>query len=245
MIIELWHYNFKLRYNKIDSQHKKDLNTAEIDEILNDAIKIWVEQQYSGNNVKKAGAETIQQKTDNLSSLLIKYPIQPILTTNLINEGIYEFPLSTLKGLKFPYLHIMRGYGKIKNCSDRVNITFVEHDDLDYILSDPHRKPSNGIFKRLIGVFGKSSQSNIESSIFIYTDNFQIEGIYPEYYKKPSIISIGGYKDINGNLKQKVECDLPESFHTQIIDIAVQEISRILEDVNRFQLFSQKQLINN
>lgn len=245
MIIELWHYNFKLRYNKIDSQHKKDLNPAEIDEILNDAIKIWVEQQYSGNNVKKAGAEVIQQKTDNLSSLLIKYPIQPQLTTILINDGVYEFPLSITKGLSYPYLHIMRAFGKIKNCSEKVKIDFVEHDDLGYILSDPFKKPSNKLFKRLVGVFGKSSQSNIESSIFIYTDNFELEGIYPEYYKKPNVISIGGYKDINGILKQKVECDLPESFHTQIIDIAVSEVSRILEDTNRFQLTSQKQLINN
>lgn len=62
MIIELWHYNFKLRYNKIDSQHKKDLNPAEIDEILNDAIKIWTENQYSGNNITKQGAEIVQQK---------------------------------------------------------------------------------------------------------------------------------------------------------------------------------------
>lgn len=245
MTIELWHYNFKLRYNKIDSQHKKDFNPAEIDEILNDAIKIWVEEQYSGNNVKRAGAEVIQQKTDNLSSLLIKFPIQPQLTTTLVNDGVYEFPLSTTKGLTHPYLHIMRGYGKIKNCTEKVKIDFVEHDDLDFILSDPHRKPSNGFFKRLVGVFGKSSQASIESSIFIYTDNFQIDGIYPEYYKKPVIVSIGGYRDINNNLKTKVECDLPESFHTQIIDIAVQEVSRILEDTNRFQLTSQKQLINN
>lgn len=245
MIIELWHYNFKLRYNKIDSQHKKDLNPAEIDEILNDAIKIWVEQQYSGNNNKKVGAEVIQQKTDNLSSLLIQYPYQPIITTTIHNDNIYEFPLSTTKGLIHPYLHIMRVYGKIKNCSEKINVELVKHNDINFILTDPFRKPSNGVFKRLIGTFGKSSQTNIESSIFIYTDNFEIDGIYPEYYKKPALVSIGGYKDINNNLKTKVECDLPESFHTQIIDIAVQEVSRILEDINKFQLVSQKQLINN
>jgi len=245
MIIELWHYNFKLRVNKINSQHKKDLNPAEIDEILNDAIKIWTEQQYSGNNAKKVGVEVIQQKTDNLSSLLIQHPYQPIVTTTINSDGIYEFPLSTTKGLIHPYLHIMRVYGKIKNCNEKVKVELVEHDDINFIITDPFRKPSKGKFKRLIGTFGKSSQPNIESSIYIYTDNFEIDGIYPEYYKKPNVVSIGGYRDINNNLKTKVECDLPESFHTQIIDIAVQEFSRITEDTNRFQLASQKQLINN
>ena len=149
MIIELWHYNFKLRYNKIDSQHKKDLYPAEIDEILNDAIKIWTENQYSGNNITKQGAEIVQQKIDNLSSLLVQFPIQPAITSTLVTEGVYEFPLSTTKGLIYPYLHLMRPYGKITGCNEKVKIEVVQHDDLSFVLDDPFRKPSNGFFKRL------------------------------------------------------------------------------------------------
>lgn len=245
MIIELWHYNFKLRVNKINSQHKKDLSPAEIDEILNDAISIWKEQQYSGNNNKKLGAEVVQQQTDNLSSLLVQFPVQPMITSSLVTEGVYEFPLSTTKGLVYPYLHLMRVFGKIKNCNEKVVIEVVEHDDISFVLNDPFKKPSNGYFKRLVATFGKSSQPGIESSLFVYTDNFQIDGIYPEYYKKPNVVSLGGYKDINNNLKTKVECDLPESFHTQIIDIAVDEYRRITQDAQGFQLSAQKQLINN
>jgi hypothetical protein len=244
MIIELWHYNFKLRYNKIDSQHKKDLNPAEIDEILNDAIKIWCETQYSGNNITKQGAEVTQQKIDNLSSLLIQFPVQPLVTSSLITEGVYEFPLSETKGLIFPYFHLMRVYGKITGCSEKVETSIIQHDDLTYVLSDPFKKPSNKFFKRLVATFGKSSIPEIESSLFIYTDGFPIDGIYPEYYKKPNIVSIGGYKDINNVIKTKVECDLPEPFHTQIIDIAVQEASRILGDTQSFQLDSQKSAVN-
>lgn len=244
MTIELWHYNFKLRFNKIDSQHKKDFNPAEIDEILNDAIKIWCETQYSGNNITKQGAEVTQQKIDNLSSLLIQFPVQPLITSSLVTEGVYEFPLSETKGLKFPYFHLMRVYGKITGCTEKVSTKIIQHDDLDFILSDPHTKPSNKFFKRLVATFGKSSITSIESSLFVYTDGFTIDGIYPEFYKKPNVISIGGYKDINNILKTKVECDLPESFHTQIIDIAVQEASRILGDTQGFQLDSQKSAVN-
>lgn len=244
MIIELWHYNFKLRYNKVDSQHKKDFNPAEIDEILNDAISIWREQQYSGNNEKKASAEVLQQQIDFLSTLLVQFPVQPLIPANLVTEGVYEFPLSTTKGLVYPYLHLMRIFGKITGCSEKVETTIIQHDDLTYVLSDPHRKPSKGFFKRLVATFGKSSITGIETSLFIYTDGFTIDGIYPEYYKKPNIVSIGGYKDINGILKQKVECDLPESFHTKIIDIAVAEADRIVRDQYGLQADSQKLLIN-
>ena len=170
MIIELWHYNFKLRYNKVDSQHKKDFNPAEIDEILNDAISIWKEQQYSGNNEKKVSAEVVQQQIDFLSTLLVQFPVQPLIPANLVTEGVYEFPLSTTTGLVYQYLHLMRIFGKITGCSEKVETTIIQHDDLNFVLSDPHRKPSNGFFKRLVATFGKSSISGIETSIFIYTD---------------------------------------------------------------------------
>lgn len=244
MTIELWHYNFKLRYNKVDSQHKKDFNPAEIDEIVNDAISIWREQQYSGNNEKKASAEVVQQQIDFLSSLLIQFPVQPLIPANLVTEGVYEFPLSTTTGLVYQYLHLMRIFGKITGCSEKVETTIIQHDDLNFVLSDPHRKPSNGFFKRLVATFGKSSIPGIETSLFVYTDGFTIDGIYPEYYKKPNIVSIGGYKDINGILKQKVECDIPESYHTKIIDIAVAEADRIVRDQFGLQADSQKLLIN-
>lgn len=244
MTIDLWHYNFKLRYNKIDSQHKKDFNPAEIDEILNDAISIWREQQYSGNNEKKTSAEVLQQQIDTLSSLLIQFPVQPKIPANLVTEGVYEFPLSTTKGLVYPYLHMMRPFGKIKGCDEKIKVEIVQHDDLSFVLTDPHRKPSNGFFKRLVATFGKSSISGIETSFFVYTDGFEVDGLYPEYYKKPNIVSIGGYKDINGILKTKVECDLPESYHTKIIDIAVSEADRIVRDQYGLQADSQKLLIN-
>lgn len=240
MIIEQWHYNFKLRINRIDSQDKKDLNPAEIDEILNDAIKIWVNQQYSGNNVKKESFEESQQKLDNLSTLSIKYPDQQPITPVVSNNLVSEFALSNLK---YEYLHMLRCKGTIQGCFTPISVNLVQTDDLNFILSDPFRKPSNGTFKRLVGTIGKSSLNN-NSSLYLYKDNFEIENVYIEYLKVPNIVSIGGYHDINGNIKSKVECDLPETFHTQIIDIAVQEYDRI-NNPQGFQLSSQKQLVNN
>lgn len=247
MIIELWHYNFKLRYNKIDSQHKKDLNPAEIDEILNNAIIIWCEEQYSGNNSKKESFEQTQQRNDNLSSLTVKYPVQPLVVPNNNSDGIYEFPLSTSHNFIFPYLHLVRVQSKVQGCSDKIYTSIEKHDDLDYVLSDPFKYPSKGPFPRAVASFGKSSISGVESSLFVYTlGKFTLQGIYPEYIKRPAEVSIGGYPPITGGAnKTKVECDLPRDFHTQIIDIAVSEAERIINNIEGFKLSAQKQTVNS
>lgn len=245
MRIELWHYNIKRKTNKLDSQHKKDFNAAELDEICNNAIDIFSETRYSGNNVKKTSFEEVQQLTDNLSSLVIKYPEQPIIAPATVTDGIYEFPLSTSFGFIKPYRHMIRVSGQIKGCTDKIIVNIVQHDDLSVILNDPFRKPSKGPFPRLVGVFGKSSKQGVETSLYVYTNGFEINGLYPEYIKRPNIVSIGGYKDIDGNIKTKVECDLPEDYHTLIIDIACDEVERILQESEGLQISSQRQITNN
>lgn len=240
MTIELWHYNIKLRHNNLDSQHSKDFNPAELDEICNNAIEIWLEQQYSGSNHKQTGFEVTQQRIDNLSTLVVKYPVQPILTPASSSDNVFEFDL---KELRFPYKHMVRVQGKIEGCSDKITVEIVQHDDLDKYMTDPFKKPSKSPFPRLLGIYGKSSDLD-STSLFVYSDGtFNVTEIYPEYIKVPNVVSIGGYNDIEGNAKPKIESDIPECYHSQIIDIAVDEIRRILAD-GRFEMSYQKQSIN-
>jgi hypothetical protein len=242
MTIDLWHFEYKLRHNNIDSQHKKDFNPAEIDAILNDAILIWVFQQYSGSNPKQTSAETTQQRWDNLSTLLVKESDQPALSPVANTGDVFEF---SLNDLRYNYLHAARIRAVIEGCTNKIKVKTVQHDDIDTYLEDPFKKPSKGPFPRLIGNFGLDSTSEGNSSYYVYTDNtFDIESLYVEYFKRPKIISLGGYNDINGNLTIRQESDIPSDFHSQIIDIAVGETRRILGDTQRFQLSSQKQLIN-
>lgn len=250
MTLDIWHYELELRANEITSQFKKRFNPAEKDAVFNDVILMWVEQQYSGNNHKKTSAETTQQRWDNLSSLLVKAPDQPPLTPVNINDGVYEFSLSSLK---YPYLHMARARGVITGCTDKIKVKTVQHDDIDTYLLDPDRKPSRGPFPRLIGNLGKSSTNPTgaanpnpgESAFYVYTDgSFAISQLYIEYFKRPAVVSLGGYNDINGQPTVRVESDIPENFHSQIIDMAVDELERILRNSGEFQLSSQKQVIN-
>ena len=69
---------------------------------------------------------------------------------------------------------------------------------------------------------------NDEGSIYVYTDNFEIVEIYPEYVKKPNKVWIGTYNSLDGKHAvgdAVVECDLPEHTHNEIVDLAVAECS--------------------
>lgn len=242
MIPELWHYEFKLRKNRLDTQHHKDFTTAEIDSLCQNAELMWISRQYTGNNPSKTAAETTQIRYDNLSSITVKYPVQAQLTPDVSTDGeIFEFALSNLT---YDYLHMMDVEGKIEGCTKPVIIKIVQHDDYKKYKGDPYKGPSMSPFPRLIGNYGMSSQS-AGRSLFVYSDGtFNVEWIRPEYIKRPTPVALGGYNDILGNPVSRVESELPEEYHSQIIDIAVDEARRILEEIQEFQLSSQKHLVN-
>lgn len=241
MIPEYWHYEFKLRKNRLDTQHHKDFTPAEIDSLLQDAELIWISQQYSGNNPRKTAFETTQMRYDNLSSLVVKYPEQPVITPSIITGNVFEFPLNNLVS---NYLHMLNIEGKIEGCLKATYIKIVQHDDIANYMYDPYKGPSKSPFPRLIGTYGKSSTST-GRSLYVYSDGtFNIEWIKPEYIKRPNPVALGGYNDILGNPVIKTNSEIPEEYHSRVIDIAVDEARRILEELQEFQLSSQKHLVN-
>lgn len=236
MQIELMHYNFKRKYDKIDSQDRRDLTDGEIDEFLNEAIINFVETRYSGNNAKQLGFEVTQQRIDDLSTLVVK---SEVLTPYSNSSGVYEFRLSQLTQ---PYMHFLRANVNTSDCSDPISLQYIQHDDLDYVLSNAQRRPSLK-WKRAVASFGRSD--NKISSIYIYTgEEFTIDSITIDYLKMPSEVTIGGYNDINGSTKTKTECDLPDNVHNQIIDIAVGLAAGVTENI-LMQKIASEQTIRN
>jgi len=76
MTIERLHQEIKFRWNKLNSNHKKDLPGAYLDDALNKATDDFIEIFYSGNNSKeyKFGFEVIQQRIDMLQTLVVELP---------------------------------------------------------------------------------------------------------------------------------------------------------------------------
>ena len=248
MRIEEMHWQVRLEYNKIASNHKKSFSDAEIDAIFNRVIQEYKEIFYSGNNAKryKIGFEVTQQRIDMLSSLVVGEPEQPPLLPDTISNNIYEFKLDNLV---HPYAHHLRSYVNIKDCSFPITVNLEQVGDLGKILTDANTRPSL-TWKRAVGRIRKSSDGSESSSLYVYTGGeFEIESLSMEYLKQPAEVCLGTYTDIptldnpTPAIKPQVHCDLPEDYHHLVVSMAAMEISRILEDVNRLNVRADR--LNN
>lgn len=239
--IKYLHKEFKLRYNAIDSNHKKDFPTAFIDDFFNSALFSYVEMFSTGNNIKKykMGFEVTQQRVDMLSTLVV--PSEKLIP-NDFNEELnrYEFKLNDLSE---DYFHLIRAY-TINECG-LINIKPEQHDDLNIILNDYYKKPSKK-WKRLISTIKRSSDQD-GSSIYVYTNGeFNLDGIYIEYIKCPRNVFFGGYNTIdcdNGgycSTDNPVDPDIPSKYCNLLVDMAVQEAASTLYDINQINIKENK-----
>ena len=224
MLIREMHYDFKIKADKVDSLKTRNFLPAEIDWLLNLAIQNFVDNKYND-------FESVQDLTDQLSSLVIKSPtvIQPGVAVTTAATGVYQMKLSDLA---FPYLHLVRlnALATKTGCSNKImKGNEVTHDTLDKVLLSPFEGP-NFNWLNLPYVFGQSTSNNGgESSIYLYTNGeFGITEVYPEYLRIPIQVFFGGYTSLNQAytpLNPPVDCDLPVAYHRRIVDIAVAEAS--------------------
>jgi len=244
MTINEMHYDFKVKIDKVDSMSKKNFLPNEIDWIINEAIQIFVKQRYGQNNSKRAGFESIQKRTDDLRTLQIKSPtvLQPGVMPVQHQGDVYEFRISDFK---FPYWFLTRLTAKVKkdDCTKVIKVRQTQHDDLSTALEDEFFKP-DFIWGEALAVEARTDEAQDQKgSIYVYTDNFEIVEIYPEYLKKPNKVWIGTYNTKDGQNTVGdpiVQCDLPEHTHNEIVDLAVLECSRIIENPQFYQLRQQK-----
>lgn len=244
MTIQDIHYDFKVKIDKVDSLSKKNFLANEIDWIVNEAIKIFVKQRYGQNNLKRAGFESIQKRTDDLRTLQIKSPtaLQPGVVPVQHQGDIYEFRISDFK---FPYQFLTRLTAKAKkdNCTKVIKVRQTQHDDLSTALDDEFFKP-DFVWGEALAVEARTDETqDKKGSIYVYTDDFEIVEIYPEYLKEPNKVWIGTYNTRDGLHRigdPPIECDLPTHTHNEIVDLAVAECSRIIEHPQFYQLRQQK-----
>lgn len=232
MIIAKQHHEFKIRMNKLNSLHYEDLLPYQIDSKLNEAALFicnhWGELSEFGKS---------QFNKDLFGNLLVKYPDQPKLVLHGTTDNQYEYKLLDLK---YPYLHLDRCY--VQCGTNIVPVSMIQHDQ-QHKLNDKYQKP-NFKWKRLLGLIGKSSDSN-NTSLYIYSDvDLTNKDVRLEYVKYPKKVFFGGYdsveyadcrrrkalddlnsvEDCNQYYKRTdapVNSDLPASYHDLQVDVAV------------------------
>jgi len=233
------HYSFKLGADRIDSLSSEDFSLAEIDWLINEAQMVFLKRRVGPNNFYKRGFENSQKRIDDLSTLVIKYPVQPAITPTLV-EDIYEVNLSDLLYTYFRFIS-----GKViatiaTNCVKNIPLRHMSHDDYLLALRDPFNSPSTEFIPFN---FGKSSASDT-TSIYLYPGDYTIDEVHVEYIKYPSKVSYGNYIYIDGNTYPEATLEFPEHTHQEIIDVALEIAALNIENPEYVQLKTRKVFSN-
>lgn len=238
------HHEFKLHYNKLNSNHKRDFPAAYIDDLINRAQLEYVDIFATGTNAKKfkIGFEVTQQRTEMLSPLVItskqSIPVYIDSESNFYDVFEYLLPLD--------YHYYVRG--TIKTNCGTFTIDPKQHDDIGTLLTGYHTRPSLQ-WLRFPSLFAKTSNAD-GKSVYIYMPNdVPIQEFSITYIKKPTKVFIGGYNTleyISGDSSAYntstgvVNSELPEDYLHVLVDIMVDIVSRILQDGASVQLMQDK-----
>lgn len=229
------HQEFKRRYNKIDSNHKKDFPPAFIDDILYEAALDYVDI-FSGNNSNKAlryGFEEVQMRTDMLYTLVKS--ISLVLSNPTTEFGMYKYEVNTPSD----YMHSVRLFVVSDTCGD-IEADIKTHNILD--LNDAYQKPSVK-WNNISVIFNNKK-------FIIYSDE-ELTRLKGEYIKIPTKPFIGGYdtleylkgdKSYPNKNSSPINMDIPEPYCDVVVDIAKENVSGDLGDYNTVQNLQNKLL---
>lgn len=229
------HYDFKQKLNKIDSNQYRNLKIPEIDWKLNEALNIFILNQYAPKIERNSGFETSQRNIDSIRPLVKK----EFFKTSQI--GKKEFLLTLPRDYTF-YLSL-NAEMKRGSCEPiMTRATFVQHDDYfertEFYSSSYEWEQVNFRF--------------VDKGVVLYSDgSFNIDRVELTYLRKHSYIHnaqdflpTGSYKLDDGTiLTGMVNCELPDFTHSEIVDIAVLVSTGDLQKPD-FEIKKFKTLIN-
>jgi len=235
MTIAEMHWELEFRYNKMNSNNQMSFSPLEKDAVFNNVIPKFVELIYKGSPEKSIikGFEINQQATDILSPLVINDEIVTV-SNNAID----------LANLTHNYYHFLDLLVET-DCGNFI-MKVVQTDDLNMLLKDSFVMPSKQWRRGLITFHNNLIKLHLPS-------NVNVTNVKLSYLRQPvkvyygnyntSLFSYAGYDSVNFTVNNvgyqagdpPVDCDLPEIYHTVIVDYAVEHIAKMLYDGNQVQ----------
>jgi len=208
MNVKEMHYDFKKKFNKIDSQKNRNLLVPEIDWFLNEAEEIFIKLIAEPRIKNNLGFETSQRSTEDIKSIVVTECLNPNGKSVVQLPERYKYHISSNCTITK------------KECANRkAKVFIVQHDD-----------DSEG------SVFNKSSFEwrevnalfNSDGMLFGTDGTFTVDNVCITYIRKTKYIHnaedyrIDGYVMPSGvALTGSVNCELPDHTHREIVDIAV------------------------
>tara|TARA_R110000822_G_scaffold16329_9_gene55732 strand:- start:5425 stop:6171 length:747 start_codon:yes stop_codon:yes gene_type:complete len=224
MTVEEMQYDFKIKFNKLDSNDYRDFQVPEIDWLLNEAQEVFLKQRYGINNTTQKGFEGSQKRIDDLRNLVMKnVSLSPVTQVDTVS---YEAELPP------DYIFAIRVQSVVTktSCGDKTLVCKpIQHDDLSNCLLDPNYNPSYE-WGEMPVVYGTLSDLAADANrIFGYTDgSFTVTSFILDYLREPKRIAFPG--GVPGNVYNlpnglpvglpNQNCELPEHTHREIVDIA-------------------------
>lgn len=208
MNIKEMHYDFKRKFNKIDSQQNRNFIVPEIDQLLNEAEEIFKKCIAEPRFRTKLGFESSQRNIDSIRSIVV--------------TDCYEPEDDLIYILADDYQYFVRGRAELSkgSCTGRsATIKIMEHDDE---FEEDVFTRSSFEWKRVNGLFNSDGlQLHIDGT-------FTIDNVCVTYIRKTRFMHnaeayrVGGYLLPSGvSLTGTADCELPEDTHREVVDIAV------------------------
>lgn len=218
MIVEQFHREFDITLDKVASEAYPEFLPAEKDYYLNEAQDRFIKTRYGKNNIYGVGFEEIQKRTDDLKNL-VKSRFCTVSTVSHYSESgenIFRADINSLYSDEAlitvssdEYMLYLKSSAKtcIGTCCKYFKVKLVQQDDLASVANDPFNKPRAD---RPIIFFE-------DGNIFIWVDQgTTVQSMLVTFIKRPVQINIGTYG------LPKVECELSEYTHREIVQMAVQ-----------------------
>jgi hypothetical protein len=249
MLIDEMHFRFNLGLDRVASQDRPDMYPNEIDNYLNRAILEFVKDRYGFASQKLGGFETSQERISNLMTLHVKSPsVQPAIVPVTNVDGIYEIRLNSLL---HRYLFLTSAKVKISkgDCNKSIDFKNWQIDDMKNTFNEP-----NFDWGRVHVNFGLSSAASTSNadlpSMYFDTTNyageqqFNVDEVHINYIKTPARVCLGTYKHIDDTTPNPTtavtSCDIDDSFHDEIVNIAVQMAFKDIQDTFGYQTSTQR-----
>ena len=223
MTIEEIHREFDILLDKVSSSAYPEIQDYQKDVFLNNAMDKFIKQRYGLNNIYRTGFEQTQKRTDDLKNLVItKYAtVSELNDISFFNYLIYKVDIESLfndnlleNSYDGDYMFYIKSMAYVQkgSCNKWSNVNLVYQNDLATLLNDPFNKPSP---ENPIIYFE-------DGNIFCVVGNGSVDKFQLTFIKRPDQMNLGTYGQV------KVECELSDHTHREIISIAV---TSALEDI--------------
>lgn len=228
MTISEMHNYVKLELDKTSSLELPAFESEEIDYWLNEAIRKFIENRYSGVNPKGESFEGTQKRIDDLRSIVAVDDITPATNTQYDANGYQaDLPADYLRALAHQVT--IAWPPTVQTYTDTFPVEQIPQDALYKALHDPF-SPHVFTYDHGEPLLFYKENTGADGDIIMVTDgNYDITNLKLNYLRQPATVDLVGVTN----------CDLPEHTHAEIVKMAANMMLENIENP-RYQTHSRE-----